>query len=164
MILRRRYNSMNALQYMKNVGKSLGYASIDVVKSSNPSVAAFAKSAKELGSDLYQSIKDFKETPSGTRSELSLRGQLKDSVKDIKTSIFADLKSGNWYNQQRIKQVNNEMMSDLFGDFNFDFDDDFGDFEFEDDDDSGTSSIVTHHLSSEQQSTKAIVTSMDTVG
>lgn len=155
---------MNALQYMKNVGKSLGYATIDVAKSYNYSSVALADSAKDLGVDLYQSIKDFKESTFVNRSEKSFIGQLKDSVKDVKTSIFQDLKTGNWYNQQRIKKIDSEMTNDfLGGDFSFDFDDDFGDFEFEDDND-GTSSVIKQQISNEQKTTQSIINSMDAVG
>ena len=50
---------MNALTYAKNVGKSFGYASIDIFKEALPSVTSMVESAKDFSSDLYQSIKDF---------------------------------------------------------------------------------------------------------
>ena len=147
---------MNVISYIKNVGKSFGYVAVDVFKEYNPAATALAKSAKELSSDLYQSIGDFKSNLSSKKSEQSLTGQGRDILSDLKTNIFEDLKSGNWYNKQRIDNV------DLEGFGGFSFDDDFGDFDFEFEDDIDNSSKA--EISQDQKSTKEIISSMDVIG
>lgn len=157
---------MNAIQYVKNVGKSFGYASIDVLKSYNPAFTSMASAAKDLSSDLYQSIKDFKYNASNKMSgdEQSLVGQAKDVVFDFWKNTREDLLSGNFYNKQRIKQVEDEQMSAMFGDLSFDFnlDDDFGDFEFDDDNEVSADTKVEADI--QVQTTKAMIQSMDNVG
>ena len=157
---------MNAIQYVKNVGKSFGYASIDVLKSYNPAFTSMASAAKDLSSDLYQSIKDFKYNASNKMSgdEQSLVGQTKDVVFDFWKNTKEDLLSGNFYNKQRIKQVEDEQMAAMFGDLSFDFnlDDDFGDFEFDDDNEVSADTKVEADI--QVQTTKAMIQSMDNVG
>ena len=50
---------MNAIQYVRNAGRSLGYATVDVLKSYNPAISSSISQVKELSSEVYQSIKDF---------------------------------------------------------------------------------------------------------
>lgn len=88
---------MNALSYIRNVGKSFGYATIDVLKQHNQTSIAFAKHTKEYGSDLYRSIKDFKQNPSDLDGEKSLKGEIRDAVSELKTNIIEDLKSGKFH-------------------------------------------------------------------
>ena len=89
---------VNAISYIRNVGKSFGYATIDVLKQHNSTSIAFAKNTKEFGTDLYRSIKDFKENKSDLDGEKSLTGQIRDVVSDMKGNIIEDLKTGNFYN------------------------------------------------------------------
>ena len=154
--------AVNALTYIKNVGKSFGYSAIDTLKEYNPAVVEAASQAKSLSSDLYQSIKDFKTSVTNTEEE-SFVGQAKDAIKEIWKSTKEDLASGKWYNKQRIDKNQEEMMSDLFGgdfDMSFDFDDDFGDDMFSEDDfeDEAKSNAVT-----EMQSARAIVSGVDAI-
>ena len=141
LISERRVIVLNALSYIRNVGRSFGYSAIDVVKEFNPTTSSFAKNAKEFGSNLYESVRDFKSNAADMENEKSLTGQIKDVVSDMKKNIIEDLKSGNYYNQQRIKKAEESLMGSMFGmdfdDFDFGDSDDFGDFDFDDGDDSG---------------------------
>lgn len=157
---------MNAIQYVKNVGKSFGYISIDTLKTYNPALTNMAKSAKELSSDLYQSIKDFKYNVSNKTSsdEQSLVGQSKDVIFDFWKNTKEDLMSGNFYNKQRMQQAEDEAMKSFMGgdlNFDFSFDEDFGDFEFEDDEVSADAKVTTDV---QVQTTQAMIQSMDNVG
>lgn len=153
---------MNAIQYVRNAGRSLGYATIDVLKSYNPVFTESASQAKSLTEEVYQSIKDFKSnlTPSG--DEDSFVGQAKDAIKDIWKSTKEDITSGNWYNKQRINANQEAAFNELMGgeDFNFDFDDDFGDLEFEDDD---VESAAKADIAEEKQTAREIVGSVDAI-
>ena len=160
--------AVNALQYIKNVGKSFGYAAIDAFGEYNPQIKSLASGAKEFSSDLYQTIDDFKATMTDTDSEKGLIGQGKDIVKDLRNNLMEDLKSGNWYNKQRAQQAEESMMEAMFGSFD-DFDFDFDDIDFDDDgsESSSSDSISSDTaavVSSNQKSAKAIVDSMDMVG
>lgn len=157
---------MNAIQYVKNVGKSFGYISIDTLKSYNPALTNMAKSAKELSSDLYQSIKDFKYNVSNKTSsdEQSLVGQSKDVIFDFWKNTKEDLMSGNFYNKQRMQQAEDDMVKSFMGgdlNFDFSFDEDFGDFEFEDDEVSADAKVTADV---QVQTTQAMIQSMDNVG
>ena len=162
----------NAITWMKNVGKSLGYASIDALKEYNPAITNMASTAKEFSSDLYHSIKDFKDTlntKGQSDAEKSVIGQTKDVANELIKNVFDDLKTGNLYNKSRLDQKEQDMMTAMFGDFNFDFDDDFGDSDFGDmfDDGDEDNNISVDTASQNQttiESTKAIINSMDLVG
>lgn len=162
---------MNALQYMKNVGKSVKYVGIDALKNYNPTTVGLADSAKDLASDLYQSIKDFKGTYIDESSEKSLVGLVKSTVADMRTSITEDIKSGKFYNEERSNKAISSMMDDMMDGFDFSGDD-FGDFDFDFDDDSDNSgsndnsatSELKAELSSDEQNTKEMIMSMDVVG
>lgn len=147
---------MNAINYMKNVGKSFGYIVNDVVKEYNPAIYGLTKSAKDLTSDIYKSIDDFKTNISSQRSEQSLNGQVKDTTKDLFKNIYEDVKSGNWYNKQRISKLDSESMG-----FDFSFDDSDFDFDFEDDEISDSTKV---EVSQEEKNTKEIIDSIDFVG
>ena len=149
---------MNALTYMKNLGKSVGYASADVLKEYNPGLFELADSAKDLGTDLYQSIKDFRSNVVETKDEKSFKGIFKDTVNDLFKNTFEDLKTGNIYNKSRKDSVDDAAFD--FGDFNFD--DDFGnfdDFDFNDDDSSAEATMA-----SDERNARAIIRGTDIVG
>lgn len=149
---------MNAISYIRNVGKSFGYIAVDVIKDYNPAATAFAQSAKDLGSELYQSVSDFKSNLTTKASEINLKDEAKSITHEIGTNLFDDLKTGKWYNADRVsKAALAEFES--FGDFSFG-DDDFGDFEFEDDEDNSTKA----EMAQDQMNTRALINSMDVVG
>ena len=77
---------MNATQYMKNVGKSLGYIAIDSFKQMNPAIAAVYDNAKEFTQDLYQTIDDFKGKAVGSNGD-SLTSKAKSIY--LSKSFFA---------------------------------------------------------------------------
>lgn len=149
---------MNALSWLKNAGKSFGYATIDVLKTENTGIIKLASNAKDLGDDLYESIKDFKASVSS--KEKNEGNIIKDSIdvtKDTIKNLLADIKTGNFYNQARKTQAEEEQMNAFFGgDFNFD--DDFGDFDFDFDNDEKSS------VEDEFKSSKVITQAMDIVG
>ena len=158
----------NAITYVKNVGKSFGYSAIDVFKEYNPQVTALASGAKELGSTLYQSIDNFKASLRDTEDEKGLLGKGKDSFGELRKNLFDDLKSGNWYNKQRVDEVENEAIGAMFGfdddtfnldDLDFDFSND-DDLDSDDGIDEGTEAIV----STQKQSANAMIYAMDAVG
>lgn len=157
----------NALTYLKNVGKSFGYSTIDVLSEHNEGIFAFGRGAKELAENLYETINDFKESTTGAEAEKGLVGFGKSLVHDMWVNTIEDAKSGNWYNKARIDKQQNEVMMEAFGldddlfadfdvdSFDFDDDDDFGDNE-----DSDTDRIIE----SSEQNKNDVIIAMDAVG
>ena len=50
----------NAITYIKNVGKSIGYSSFEVAKQMNPVFADFASTNGQLATDMYKSVRNLK--------------------------------------------------------------------------------------------------------
>ena len=117
---------MNATQYMKNVGKSLGYIAIDSFKQMNPAIAAVYDNAKEFTQDLYQTIDDFKGKAVGSNGD-SLTSKAKSIANDTWKNARDDFLSGKWYNTERKAAASDEMMKAMGFDFDFDLDFDLDD-------------------------------------
>ena len=124
---------MNATQYLRNVGKSMGYIAIDSFKHMAPNTHALFENAKDFSSDLYQTINDFKGKAAGSGAD-SLKGTIKSTATDTWKNARDDFLSGKWYNKERKDAADNEMLKNMGFDFDFDLDlDDFGDFADESD-------------------------------
>ena len=120
---------MNAAQYIKNVGKSMGYIAIDTFKSMNPAVAEFYANAKEFSTDLYQTIDDFKGKAVGNDSD-SIKTKVKSTAAETWQNARDDFLSGKWYNKERKASADNEMLKGMGIDLESAFDlDDFGDWD-----------------------------------
>lgn len=152
---------MNAISYIRNVGRSFGYIAVDVVKDYNPAITSMARSAKDLSSDLYQTVSDFKSNISSKAIDMNLKDELKGLGGELRTNIFEDLKSGKWYNSDRIDKYN-DLDFESFNGISFGGDDDFGDFDFEFEDSVDDSTKA--ELAQDQMNTKALINSMDVVG
>ena len=161
---------MNAFTYLKNVGKSLGYAAVDTFKDINPTTASFIASGKEAGEELFSSVKDFTASVKSANDDPdSLLGLAKSTAKETLTNALSDLKTGKWYNKQRYDDNMSEAVGDMLGmDFESDFDFDFDEDENYDDDDSNTEEDVATRnskaeISAGRQNTIANIKSMDRV-
>ena len=163
---------MNAVQYIKNVGKSFGYIAVDTLKDYNPAITSTISQAKDLSSDLYHYVKDMKSSAGDrmSKSESSLLQVGKDTISDLWKNTKSDLMTGNFYNKARKDEAETMAMEAMMGfsmdDFNFD--DDFGDFDF--DDDMGSKSAdpndtgVSAEVETQVRTTEAVIRSMDSVG
>ena len=161
---------MNAFTYLKNVGKSLGYAAVDTFKDINPTTASFIASGKEAGEELFSTVKDFTASVKSANDDPdSLLGLAKSTAKETLTNALSDLKTGKWYNKQRYDDNMSEAVGDMLGmDFESDFDFDFDEDENYDDDDSDTEEDVATRnskaeISAGRQNTIANIKSMDRV-
>ena len=130
--------------YIRNVGKSFGYAVGDVA-------GEYAPTLKSIVSDTKDAVNDAK------MSSGDLKNSIRDMIQEYKTGVVAntieDLKTGNWYNKKREEDA----LNDMFGG-GFDFDDDWGDFDDSDDSD------FSDDTSDDTRDTKAIINSIDSVG
>ena len=78
--------------YLKNVGKSFGYAAMDVFEHYNPTLTNLYKSSKEAVTEAKRLSKEAK---------LALQQAEIDSDKGGMSYILEDLASGKWYNKER---------------------------------------------------------------
>lgn len=151
----RKYQRVRVSTYTRNVGKSFGYAVRDVVGDYIPVTRSVVKSTKSAYDEIKTSMRNMK----NNNISDSTRG-FKKKEGNILTNTLADLKSGNWYNQERKDKADAEMFGFGDDDFGFDFgddDDDWGDF---DDGSSDNSDIIEH----DEMNTRQIMSSMSQVG
>ena len=154
-------NKVKVDSYTKNLMKSFGYISTDVLSSYAPTIASLARSTKEAASSSYQAIKDFTSTSSS--SAFSFNG-IKEKGGEIASNIWKntidDLKTGKIYNKERNDALDSEMMKSmgLDFDFDFDFDDDWGDGDITEED-SAKAQVVA-----QVEGSKAIINAVDAMG
>lgn len=141
--------------YLKNVAKSFGYAIGDNLRVNNPVITELAKETKEVASELYENIQSFT-FKKGDVDEKSLVGTIKSGIDEVWNNFKEDIKTGNLYNKERKKALENDMAKALG--FDMDFDDSF-DFDTED-----FGGDFDEDFSDEEKSTKEIIDSMDDVG
>lgn len=117
--------------WFRNVIKSVGYASADIIKETIPSTFEFVESNGRDGMDLYQQLRE--DGPKSITKMLA-QGVEKNEylriAKDAVGNIKDDLKTGKIYNKEREERA---VLGDD-ADFDFSFGDD-DDFSFGEDDD-----------------------------
>lgn len=111
--------------YVKNVGKSIAYSSIDVLKENAEGLTNFLEESNNLAKGAYATIKNLKKGKKDGAEENKIVSAVNAGVKNLIKSI----KTGDFYN----KALDDEHIKDMFGEDFLDFDsgfDDGGDFEF----------------------------------
>lgn len=133
--------------YIKNIGKSMKYASIDVLKKSAPSTAELV----ETNGDLFKEITDMVVSRRVVMNRVSSsmkRSKVYDAANQLKTSIFEDIKSGNLYNKSRKDKIDREILGMDDFDDGFGIDDEFNfDSDFSSDDEEFNMSDGEAHIS-----------------
>lgn len=113
--------------WFKNVVKSVGYATSDIVKETIPSAFEFAESNGREALELYQQLRqDGPKSVTKMLSDSIEKNQYVKIANEAISNMKEDLKSGKIYNKER------EERAVLGDDFDFDFGDE--DFNFGDDD------------------------------
>lgn len=90
----------NLIQYGRNVGRSLVYTSVDVIKEMNPVLNSFAETNGDLTKEAFKAVKDYKETTKKVKHKIS-ENQFVKSFNTARKNFLDDLKTGNWYNKER---------------------------------------------------------------
>lgn len=115
----------NFNSYMKNVLKSVNYIAIDSIKDVNPAISALASTENlDIVKRMYAGVKDYKKTTASVGKAISESGYM-SAFKEVKTNFLEDMKSGKFYNKERIEKMDNAAMG--FDDFDMDWDFDFDD-------------------------------------
>ena len=116
-------------EWFKNVIKSVGYASSDIIKETIPSTFEFVESNGRDALDLYKQLREDGPKPVTKMVSDGLeKNQYIKIAKEAVSNIKEDLKSGKIYNKEREERA-------VIGDEDLDFSFDDEDFSFSNDDD-----------------------------
>ncbi|MDD3122023.1 MAG: phage tail tip lysozyme [Candidatus Izemoplasmatales bacterium] len=113
----------NMIQYTRNLTKSVKYSAIDVMKGMNPVITSFYETNEGIFKETYKAIKDIKGTASGVYSK-TIDSEVGGLAKTYLDNLKSDLKSGNFYNKERMKEYEDEAGREMFGDLDFGLDND----------------------------------------
>lgn len=116
----------NAITYIKNVGKSIGYASVSVFKEKNPVFADFAETNGELMVDMYKSVKDLKKNIKRLPEKI-MESEYGQFGKTYLENLMDDLKTGKFYNKEREDEYMSSAADSFSDGLDMDVFDDFGD-------------------------------------
>lgn len=111
-------------QYVRNVGRSVAFASIGVIGNQMPGVKGFIEDNDEVFRDVYHSVKNYKETIRNINKAIQ-GSNLYKAVEFGAKNIVEDAKSGNFYNKSRSTE-NAENILGLEDDMDFDYEVDEG--------------------------------------
>ena len=110
-------------QWFKNVSKSLGYASAELISEISPATMEFATTNSELIKETYKAMKSAKQ---GTK-KISTLFKENDTYKTAKSALdnaIADIKTGKFYNKERQDKVFSDGEEFSMEDFSFEDDSD----------------------------------------
>lgn len=122
----------NVASYLKNVGQSVAYSSVDVMKKYNSTISSGLETNQDLFKEIYSSVRNYR-TTYRKLDKVFKSSKIYEATDVMKTSIFEDIKSGTFYNKKREDQINQRAMGSM-ADFSG-FDD--VDLTFKDDGDDG---------------------------
>lgn len=113
--------------YIKNLGKSVIYASEDVGKKIAPTTVSYIETNAELAKNIAYAIRDFRGSFNKAKTYIE-SSKVYEAGKIYKQNLFEDLASGNFYNKERENSSMNEVGKAFGMDLDFD-DSDFGDLD-----------------------------------
>ena len=136
--------AINLSNYIKNLGKSVGYSAIEKIKAMNPATVSLIEANKDLTKDLYKNVKDYKSIVKNIPNAIRENEYYKIANTGF-NNVLEDLRTGKLYNKERIEKTDLKLLGmdsdsldsdfgDLDLDSNFDLDSDF-DFDSIGDDD-----------------------------
>ena len=149
----------NAIEYARNVGKSVKFISFTAVKNVNPTLTQYASDNISAVRDMYDSIKDFKQS-ARTKVEDAWKGETGKFGRDLIKNALEDIKSGKFYNEERSMNAMNDFM-----DIDIDFDDSSDSGKSQDTADQTVTSGSMDYIigKSAKSNAKAAITSADIV-
>ena len=91
-------------QYVKNVGKSVAFATINGISDNLDGIKSFADDNKEVFTEMYASVKNYRQ--SIRKAEINIkRSNVYKAVDYGIKNIIDDLKTGNFYNTSRSEDI-----------------------------------------------------------
>lgn len=110
--------AFNLKQYVKNVSRSAGYVITETAKELNPTIAEFAETNGDALKEMYSAVRDYKKILREGKEAVA-NSEYRQIAKETVSNFLDDLKTGNFYNKERVKK--NEMSFGFdTGDFDFD--------------------------------------------
>ena len=143
----------SAKSYARNVLKSAKYIGLDVIKNFDPDIRDFLSDTANIFTDMYDAVENAKKTVKDTIDKIfgSDSSTIK-TVKQIAKNTFDDLRTGQFYNQERQDAIFNDMFG---GDMSFGWDDDSknsdGDSDSKKESKDISNTEMTNRISSSQQ-------------
>lgn len=127
-------------KYIANVGKSVGYATVQRIDEDNKSIKEFKENNAELFKTIYTDLRNYKTTYKRATDAISKTKEFQAAQSGFKFAL-EDLKTGKFFNKERINKIDEQTMgiddaSWGIDDVNIDMgsDDDFGSFDLGADD------------------------------
>lgn len=110
------------VSYTKNIAKSVQFSAVDYLKGTAPNAAEFLEDNEELFKQTFSAIKDYRNTVK-TVNKLTRNSRFGVAASEGTKALFEDLKTGKFYNRERVADFEIRAM----GSDGFDgFDDDWG--------------------------------------
>ena len=146
-------NGKSAKSYARNVLKSAKYIGLDVIKNFDPDIRDFLSDTGNIFTDMYDVVENAKKTVKDTIDKIfGSDSSTLETVKQIAKNTFDDLRTGQFYNQERQDAIFNDMFG---GDMSFGWDDDSKDSDDDSDSKKESKDIsnteMTNRISSSQQ-------------
>lgn len=116
--------------YTKNLAKSVAFSAGEYMKHSSPNAAEFLENNEDFFKETFSAIKNYRET-SKTVKKMARHSKIGEAFAEGKKALFEDLRTGKFYNQERIAQfeiraMGSDMSMDDWGDDWGDLDSNFG--------------------------------------
>lgn len=121
-------------EYIKNVGRSVAYASIEVVKEPSETITDFMETNEDLFKVIYSASKNYRQTMRAIDRSIK-KSKIYDAANSGFKALKEDLRTGKFYNKERETRFEMESFGEDFADFSEFESDDLGiDFDAEDED------------------------------
>lgn len=131
----------NAITYLGNVGKSIAYSAVDEIKNLNPAITSFKDTNSDVAKSAYSSIKNLKAMTKQLSAKV-MESEYADLGRDLLDNMKEDIKTGNFYNKQRIDSAD-QTVADGFMDISeYGLDDNFKDYDDDYSDSDSSSDMV----------------------
>ena len=147
-------NLPKVTEYVKNVGKSIGYAAVDYIGNSDSGVmsntADFIETNQELFKDIYSAARNYRRTMKA--ADRSIRqSKVYEAGVELKKTLFDSIRTGKFYDPEREAYYQSKAGGDMasmddMDDWGFnsgEYDIDSGDDGFESSDQAKATNIVT---------------------
>ena len=103
-------------EYIKNLGRSVGYAAIDVIKEPTENISDFMETNEDLFKVVYSATKNYKQTLRTVDRSIK-RSKIYEAANAVFAALKDDIKTGKFYNKEREDRFGLETFGDDFADF-----------------------------------------------
>ena len=105
-------------EYVKNVGKSVGYAAIEGIKMNTPGMKDFMETNNDIFKEVYGGVKNYRQTIRETEKSIR-QSNIYRAIDTGVRNLVNDAKTGKFYNDRSSDYA--EEMIGVDGDYDIDF-------------------------------------------